>query len=262
MMKATYIKSWFLLLAITLMGYQGLHAQDEMQKLQLDFTTPNGYVRHILLGFTPDNSATDGYDYGYDSLNVYPFTDDLDWTIENKRYVIQGVGAFDDTKTYPLGLYLTNSGNIKIDLAGTYNFDSSINVFIYDAVLDTYTQINDSDYASYMESGEYVDRFYVTFNNSAKSSFAKSSLSNPDETLEHAQINFLRNTKELFIKTKTGNNINAITIYDINGKKQFSLNNLRDSFVKTSLDHLNNSYCIVAVETDDGKVSSKQLIIN
>ncbi len=31
-----------------------LHAQNEIQRVRIDFETPLGYVRHLLLGFTPD----------------------------------------------------------------------------------------------------------------------------------------------------------------------------------------------------------------
>ena len=31
-----------------------------MQRVRIDFESPNGYVRPLLLGFTTDNAATDG----------------------------------------------------------------------------------------------------------------------------------------------------------------------------------------------------------
>ena len=84
-----------------------------IQRVRIDFTTPTGYVRHLLLAFTSNNAASDGFDYGYDGMVADDFPDDLNWMIEDDRYVSQGVGAFDQTKKYPLGLFLTNSGNFS-----------------------------------------------------------------------------------------------------------------------------------------------------
>ncbi len=134
-----------------------------IQRVRIDFTMPNGFVRHLLLGFTPDNTATDGVDYGYDGLNPDDFPDDLNWIIEDERYVIQGVGAFENTKIYPLGLFLSNSGDIEIKLTGLENFTEDINVFVFDAKLNTYTQLNDANYSGYSDSGDYTDRYFITF---------------------------------------------------------------------------------------------------
>jgi hypothetical protein len=84
-----------------------------IQRLRLNIVTPQGYLRQLLLGFTSDNAASDGVDYGYDALNFDDFPDDCNWVINDDRFVIQGVGAFDETKKYPLGLFLTNSGSVK-----------------------------------------------------------------------------------------------------------------------------------------------------
>ena len=50
----------------------------EIQRVRVDFETPLGYVRHLLLGFTPDNAASDEMDYGYDALCFDDLDDDLD----------------------------------------------------------------------------------------------------------------------------------------------------------------------------------------
>jgi hypothetical protein len=97
-----------------------------IQKIRINFVTPLGYTRQLLLGFTSDNSASDSFDYGYDARNIEDFPDDMNWLIDNDRYIIQGVGAFDETKKYPLGLFLTNSGSVDMSLNSLENFDSPI----------------------------------------------------------------------------------------------------------------------------------------
>ena len=80
---------------------------NEIKILRLNYSSPNGASRELLLGFTSDNSATDGVDYGYDAAVYSPFNNDLNWLIENNRYTIQGVGSFENTKQYPFGLYIS-----------------------------------------------------------------------------------------------------------------------------------------------------------
>ena len=177
-----------------------------IQRVRIDFTTPNGYVRHLLLGFTSDNAATDGVDYGYDGLNPDDFPDDLNWMIEDGRYVIQGVGAFDDTKIYPLGLFLSNSGDIEIKLTALENFTEDVNVFVFDALLNTYTQINDSDYSSYSDSGEYLDRYFITF--SENNANTDTALSIEENELNNLSIFFNKGSQELIVNSE--NDINLI----------------------------------------------------
>lgn len=239
------------------------YSATEIQRVRIYFTSPTGLVRYLLLGFTSDDSATDDFDFGYDAINRDDLPDDLNWIIEGERYLIQGVGAFDENKEYPLGMFLKNSGDISIGLLRTENFENPIDVYIHDKYLNTYTLITEqSAYGEEMTSGDYLDRFYIAFKDNSEDNVAKNSLSTTDELLEYAQINYLRSSKELYIKTSDGSNINKITVYNINGQKLYSKNNLRDNLIKTNLSNLNSNHAIVTVESDDGKMSSKQLIIN
>jgi len=262
MMILTYVRRCLIALIITSTLIEGVHAQDNIQKIQIDFTMPNGYVRHLLLGFTPDNKASDGIDYGYDALNIDTFPDDLNWMIEDKRFVIQGVGAFDDTKKYNLGLFLENSGAISIDLKGIYNFETPINIFIYDNLNDTYTNINDYQYESSMDSGEYLDRFYIAFKDASQADeFANNSLSTDAFNLENTRVNYLSNTKELYVNTHNNFIIETINIYNLLGQEIYSLNHVNSKLIKIPLEIKQNKYGIVILKTDEGDSLSKKIAL-
>mgnify|MGYP001012613974 CR=1 FL=1 len=233
------------------------------QIVRIDFTMPNGFVRHLALGFIPSNNATDGYDYGYDALNMDTFPDDLNWIIENDRYVIQGVGTFDDSKKYPLGMFLSNSGTIQIALDTLENFDTSIDLFIYDSVLDTYTQINNSNYAANISKGDYLDRFYLAFKDESQADeFANNSLSTDAFNLENTRVNYLSNTKELYINTHNNFIIETINIYNLLGQEIYSLNHVNSKLVKIPLEIKQNKYGIVILKTDEGESLSKKIALN
>ena len=243
-----------------------------IQRVRIDFTMPNGYVRHLLLGFTSNNIATDGYDYGYDALNIDSFPDDLNWMIEDKRYVIQGVGAFEDTKKYPLGLFLKNEGNIEIALDRTENFESPIDVYLYDSYLDTYTKLNEESFADSLPKGDYVDRFYIAFKSDENSitageeditsQYAKSSLSSEYPDVRNTRISYLKNSNELFIDAQETINITAISFFSVTGQRIFTSNvNSITNQVKIPMHTDGLRYGIVTIETESGS-TSMQIVIN
>ena len=260
MHKITYLCFAFLFC----FSFIGL-SQSEIQIVRVDFTGPKGYTRHLALGFTPDNVATDNIDYGYDALIFDQLPDELNWIIEDKRFIIQGVGEFNNSKYYPFGMFLQNSGTIKIRLTALENFETPINVFIYDSEVGSFTSINNSDYVKSISKGEYLDRFYITFTNNSDliniASGSNNALSLAENTIEKASFNYLNSSKELMIKTNTSVNLNEISVYDILGKKLVNIHNVNSNNVKIPLANINTSNSlIVRLLTEDGKQMSKHII--
>lgn len=225
-----------------------------MQRVRIDFESPNGYVRPLLLGFTTDNAATDGVDYGYDGANFDQFPDDLFWIIENDSYVIQGVGEFDQTKQYPLGLFLENSGNISISLNSLENFDTTINVFVYDSHLDTYTAINDTGFSIDITSGEYLNRFYIAFISLSNSEDEENSILSTNEIdNENLIIQYYGKTKTIHIElsSKLLTSSKMVKILNINGQKIHEYKMKPNSNqLNISLNKSSNKHIIVEVSSD------------
>lgn len=212
MKKATiYLATCILLLCLSVNGY----SQNEVQRVRINFETPEGFVRHLLLGFTPDDAATDGFDYGYDAPNIEDHPDDMNWMIEDDRYVIQGVGAFDHSKAYPLGIFMTNSGTVNISLMSLENFPGPINVFIYDVNNASFHQINDADFSFNLPAGDYHENYFITFSTNAAIS---GTLNISEETIDSFSIKFLKNSKELVFQSETNNRIDKIEIYNLLGQ--------------------------------------------
>ena len=244
-------------LVVFLLSLTFSFAQD-IQRVRVDFTSPNGSVRQILLGFTPDNSATDGFDFGYDAPNWSNYEFDLNWIIEDYRYLIQGVGAFDETKELPLGLYMGQTEEIKISLNSTENFDEDIEVYLFDSELNTYHLLSDSDYLETIESGEYTDRFYITF--SIPTSYQQIVLSNDKFDNESVFIRYLSNTKEISVSSKQSTVIKAIELYDMTGKLVFKSNSINKTNYQQKYSNPNKGVYIIKVNTENGVVSKSVLI--
>ncbi len=239
-------------ICILLLFSYSINCEAQVRRVRLIFESPTGYIRPLLLGFDPTNTATDGVDFGWDVLNFDDLPGDLNWMIEGDRYVVQGVGAFDNTKKYPFGLFLTYSGTFNIILDALENFNTEIDVYIYDASLDTYTQINDANYTSYMLSGDYLDKYYIAFTVPA--------LSLNENPMSEAKIMYLRDSKDIYINTNSAAIIEKISIFNILGQKLVSLDQINTTEIKIPIYHLNFNIVMVNVETNLGTFTKKIVI--
>ena len=237
------------------------YSANNIQRVRIDFTMPNGYVRHLMLGFTPDNAATDGVDYGYDALNFDNFPDDLNWMIEGDRYVIQGVGEFNEESQYPLGMFLSNTGTIEIALDALENFENPINVYLYDSELDTYTLINDEAFSGEFSNGEYLDRFSIVFTNpNNENSDDDTILSIHDQTTVIADIKYLRNNNELHISANKI--ISKIEVFNLLGKKILSKSNIHSNEFRFIVQNqINSPYGLVRIHSLSGTTVTKKIIL-
>lgn len=232
----------------------------DIQRVRVDFETPLGYVRHLLLGFTPDNAASDEIDYGYDALCFDNLADDLNWMIHDQRYVIQGVGEFNENKSYPFGMFLSNSGDITISLNSLENFENPINVFIYDSFSNSFTKINDNGFNLNIDNGEYLDRFYITFQNINPPAGANGALSINEYSLDELSIKSILNSREIVIDTRSNLKINKIEILDVLGKKVSNIKNIDNTKVTIPTHHINSKIIIVTVYTNNGIIRKKIII--
>ena len=248
MNKITKIGLTFLLAFFTIFT---IHAQD-IQRVRIDFETPDGCSRQLLLGFTQNNAATDGFDYGYDAATPDILPNDLNWLIENGRYVIQGVGAFEDTKVYPLGLFVTIQGTIKIALNSLENFNEEIDVYIYDSLENSYTKINDNYFENVTAAGEFHNRFSIAFKGPNLAT---------DELVENEfDIKYLRNSNELFFSAHLANDIEHLTIYNIFGQRVLQQSLVKSNRFELNLNSNKSNVFIVHLKTTKGIISKKIII--
>jgi hypothetical protein len=238
---------------------------NQVQRVRIDVTTSMGFVRHLLLAFTPDDAATDAYDYGYDALNADSYSDDSSWMIGNQRCVIQGVGAFQNTKAYPLGLFLTNAGNIEFALIGLEYFEEEIEVYIYDSFSGTTTSILDTSFTETMPEGDSINRFYVTFtNNVSMMTFPNNALSTSESELKTPEISYISSSKILQINVPNGLEVEDIHLYNILGQKVKQWSNLKSNSsgnYSISLSNISKGTYLISLKTKTGKFN-KRLIIS
>jgi len=228
-----------------------------VKRVRINFKSPEGAIRHLLLGFVPNNLATYGFDYGYDAINTDDFPNDMSWIIEDEQYVIQGVGEFDETKKHPLGIFLNSSGKIEISLEGLENFESEIDVYVYDALLNTYSKIyENNNFDMFLESDDYLNRFYLAFKD-------ESTLSNSTQELQQPTVQYLNNTNEIYINAPNFIEVNNVYLINVVGQsvkywsqKTIGLSNT----IKIPVTNISEGVYIIKVETNIGIISKKIIV--
>lgn len=236
-------------------------AYSDIQRVRIDFTMPTGYIKHLLLGFTPNNAASDGVDYGYDALSIDDFPDDLNWIIEEESYVIQGVGAFNSSNQYPLGMFISNAGDISISLDTLENFETDIDVFLFDSLYNTYTLLTEIDFQEYVNEGTYLNRYFISFGNNTNGTIYNSytmQLAVDENNMKETSVSFLRQSKEIYITSNQ--NISKLEVYNLLGKRILNKEHVNTKTLRLPTTRFTNqAYGIVRVYSNEG-VTNKKLL--
>jgi len=240
-------------------GSSTRNSQTELiSRVRLNVKSTDNSIRPLLLAFTADNAASDNIDYGYDAPNTDNFPNDAAFMIEEHKFVIQGVGAFKESRKYPIGLFLSNSGNIEISLVDLENFESAIDVYIYDSVLKSSTKINTADFNTTLEANDYPDRFYITFEPSE-------SLSITETETDIAIVNYLNDTEELYINIPSAIALKQIQLFNMLGQnvKTWNATNTPSlsNEVHIPIKNISEGIYVVKIETSASKIISKKIII-
>ncbi|MDT0691033.1 LamG-like jellyroll fold domain-containing protein [Salegentibacter sp. F188] len=135
--------------------------EENKSRIRLNFQSPLGYHRQILLGV--DKNTSNGFDLGYDALlNDYNL-EDMFWLIDGWEYVIQGVGHVNPEQVLPIGLRIEKQGEFKILIDELENISESVEIYIRDKSTETYHDLRNSEFVLQIEPGDYYERFEVVF---------------------------------------------------------------------------------------------------
>ncbi|WP_157448695.1 HYR domain-containing protein, partial [Bizionia sp. APA-3] len=235
----------------------GVENDNLFKLIRLDFSSPEGAVRHLALGFTPNNEASEAVDYGYDALNTDYFPSDMSFQIEDGKYIIQGVGEFNDENMYPITIDMGMTGNAEIALTDLENFDEDPDVFVYDALLGTYTRINVTPYQTNLDAGTHEGRFYIVFQED-------NVLSTETDEFPNVIVNYLNNTNQIYIKVPYSMDIKQVYLVNMLGQTIKSWNSTNAPLsqeCKIPVRQLSEGNYIIKVQTTDNQTINKKVIV-
>jgi hypothetical protein len=222
-------------------------------KIRLGFNSANNFHRQLLIGFM-DEKATDGLDRGYDGYQIDTQSNDSYFLINDSQYTIQGVGAFDDAKTYPLGVTTDLAGMVKFMVDDTEFLPLNQKIYVHDKETSQYYDITGKAAEITLPAGTYNSRFELTFKTTSSLGMEESNL---PESMLLVYNNDLE--KKLKITKNQSFTISEVSIYNINGQRLVNLKKIPELDTIEIPFNVQRGTYVVKIITDKGVISRKVL---
>lgn len=234
-------------------GFSLVPSDTKRFRLNIDFN--NTYTRQLLENFHA--SATLGFDYGMESpVNVDDvLSSDAYFSNEQMGYRAQAL-VFNENIKIPLVIKVDKNMPVRIRVADIQNIDASLPIYVHDKETNTYTNLVAKDFDIRLESGNYDDRFEITFAKNNTLDIEDIVTANDFKILQNNQIEQLKilNPKNLDIK--------SFTLIDISGKQVMNI--LVDSNKEKhqySTKSFSDGIYVVKIDLMDNQAINKKIII-
>jgi hypothetical protein len=212
----------------------------------LEMTSPSGAKPQLLIGFFP--TATSGIDQGFDATVLDASTNVLYTTVEDKKLNIDAHGPFDEGDEFSLSANLTENGTYSIGILQKEGiFNAGQKVYLKDQLTGSITDLTTGQYEFTDTIGLKNNRFSIVFKPSGV-------LDTQSVTKEEVKI--VSVGKE--VRVKAEQNIVAVEIYDLSGKK---LAVAKPNQRQASLTLLAQGIVIVKVTLQNNVEKSKKVIL-
>ncbi|WP_422722168.1 beta strand repeat-containing protein [Flavobacterium sp.] len=211
-------------------------------RIWLDVFNSNGLYKQLLIGYL--DGATNDFDTSYDGPVMDASNPIMFYSILNdKKLGIQGRALpFSDNDEIPLGYKTTVAGDYEIKLSSFDGFFNDQEVFLKDTLKNQLFNLKSGNYHFSTSEGIFEDRFKVLFTNST---FSTSNFSTASSSL----IAY-KNGTTIAIKFE-GSKINAIEVYDIQGRLLNGYKNLNLSEFQFNAPYENQILVIKVITTDN-----------
>lgn len=228
------------------------NTSDDRTKLRLEFTSPNGIARELLL--TIDENTSLEYDTAYDGKNSDASTDDMNWIIEDENYVIQGIPSIEEETILPLHVKLSETGNMSIKLLSAVNLPETITPILEDLETGAQIDLNITTFTADMLDGEFSNRFILKFKVSETLSVATV------EASENSTIKVINKPNYLeIINSNTLKPLQSFELYSILGQ-QIQQGDLNKTNHLISTNGLATGAYIIKLKTSTEFITKKVLI--
>ena len=227
--------------------------EDSRRKIRLGFDSVNTYHRQLLV--TEDSNATIDVDWGYDGQLNEEQVDDMFWIIENDSYVIQGVNEFSAETILPIGIETSTDGITTILIDALENFDNATDIYLHDKELQVYHDLKESNYAIFLNAGEYLDRFEITFSTGDL-------LSITTNTQEVFEVTYTNSIESIVINNPTLKDIRSVKLLSILGQEIYANDAIATQNTTTlKVSDLSTGAYIINIKTRDNQTISKKVLV-
>lgn len=216
------------------------------------FNSPKGYHRQLLVG--ADARASNGFDLGFDAPLIETNKEDMFWVFKNNEFVIQAVNNFDEEQKLPLGMRISQAGISKVKIDDLENMPNNAKIYLNDKELGVYHPITESAYEVYLEPGDYLDRFEITFKSSG-------TLTVDDVTAqENIQVYFSNQSESIIVHNPVLREIKSVELVNLLGQSIHKFDGTTQNYVEYKTNQIGAGVYIIKVQTPEGSFSKKVLI--
>ena len=217
-------------------------------RINIDFNEV--YTRQLVHNF--HDSATDFYDRGLESIAL-TISNDGYWTSNEKNYVAQANNYNEELKI-PLTINISESQPLlRFRLLDVQNFDETQPIYLHDIESGVYYDLKNQDVeVNNLETGNYTNRFEITFINS------NAVLNVYENTADKLQIFQNNPASELTLINKNNLDLKELNLYDVTGKLIFKQTDFSN---QTNRHTVNTNQISTGVYFVNVKLESSNLII-
>ncbi|WP_411895258.1 choice-of-anchor D domain-containing protein [Winogradskyella sp. A2] len=227
---------------------------DERMKFRIGFNSVNTIHRQLLL--TIDENTTEGVDWAYDAVLNEEQIDDMYWIINDEAYMVQANSEAEVDTVYPLGVKTDTDGNNTITIDELENVPSDVNIYLHDKVLEIYHDLRASDYSIFLNAGEYLDRFEITFGVNGDA------LGIDDIESESLDVLYSNDIEKIVLINPNLIEVSSIELFNILGQSVHQIENISESgYSEYDVENLSTGTYIIKLYTASGSVSTKKVLV-
>lgn len=232
-----------------------LKPEDLRPKIRLQFESPSGYYRDLLIGV--DERTTNLFDIGFDAPLSGDSKEDMFWLFNESKFVIQGVPNFNKDQEFPLGILVDEEGLIKIQIEELENIEDDFDIYIFDKIENQTYLLNNIAFETNLDTGYYNDRFSIVFQSVAEK------LEDQGVKLEDGLHVFMNNSSsELHINKYSDTKINDVMLTNYLGQTiKIWRNNLNiDRFITLPINNVATGVYFIELNTETGRILKKIIV--
>lgn len=227
---------------------------DERMKFRIGFNSVNTIRRQLLL--TIDENATPYVDWAYDGKLNESQIDDMFWVIDDKEYIIQASNDAAVSAKYPLGIKTDTDGTNTIGIDKLENVPPDFNIYIHDKGLDLYHDLRQGDYSIFLNEGEYLNRFEITFGTDADV------LGIEDNEKNSIDVLYSNDIEKIVLINPNLIDVKSISIFNLLGQSVDTFSNItKSTHSEYNLTNLSaGAYIIKLITVNQSEVTKKIIV--
>ena len=229
-------------------------ATDDRMKFRFGFRASYSMQLHRQILLTIDENTTLGVDWAYDAILNDNQTDDMFWMLDNNKYIIQATDDLSLSHVYPIGVKVNEDGTNAIAIDALENIPNDVNIYVHDIVLDLYHNLRNSDYEIFLNTGEYLDRFEITF--------STQTLGVANENNNNIDVVYSKDKEKIVLINPNGIQVKTIALYNMLGQSVSTINNISESgYSEFEVKNLSTGTYIIKLYTESGSVTTKKVLV-